>query len=188
MALQLGAVEDAIVTRAKAVLGAKVRQVDSLPADIDDEALKRLLRVTPGVFVVFDGGADPDAGGSEAKLKAQWSVTAVTAHASGEKARRRGDAVQAGAYELIETLIPALHRLTVTGIGTFAFERIENRYDGELDKQGVAVYSAVFSMQINFPGFADPSGLAPFTDALVTTNLPGSPSNPASVQDVKLPQ
>jgi phage gp37-like protein len=177
--MQIACVEDAIIAKVKDVFGNKLRAVDSLPADVDDETLKRLVRTTPGVYVVFDGGMDQTQGGSQAKVRAQFSVNAITSHVSGEKARRRGDKLEIGAYDIIEILLPKLHRMTVKGIGTLVFQNIENRYDGPLDKLGVAVYAAVYYIDINFPDIDAVAVLAPFKTASVTTK-PAPLSNPVT--------
>src|SRR5574341_1572838 len=141
-------VEDKIIeriTQALTVGGAlKVRQVDSLPGDWDADMLKRLLRRTPGVFVAFMGG-QVNASHS-AQLKAQWAVVAITGHASGEAARRRGDAQQIGAYEILEVVVPKLHGFKIDDEGTLKILDIANLYRGELDKQGVTAYAARFEI------------------------------------------
>lgn len=148
------AIENALITEIKTVLGfpaaPKVRTVESLPADWDEETLRRLLRAVPGVFVVFKGGRIPP-GGAVGRIPGEWSVIVVTGHASGEAARRRGDSQQVGAYELIETLIPKLHGLKITNEGSFDFIGVENLYTGAIDKQGVAVYAIGLQMPMAWP-------------------------------------
>lgn len=160
--MSLLAIEDNLIATIKSIVTDKVRTVDSLPGDWDDETLKRLLRLMPGVFVVFAGGAPERAGGTSAQLNSVWLVYAATAHASGEAARRRGDARQVGAYELLELLVPRLHGHTVPNEGTLSFARIENLYTGAIDKQGVAVYAATFNMPIALPSNLDPALLDAF--------------------------
>ena len=186
--MQISTTEAAIIAKLQATFGGKLAAVDSLPEEMDKDALQRLLRRVPGAYVVFHGGADPNPGGSEGKLDAEWSVIGVSGNAAGEKKRRLGDSTQIGAYDIAEAAVPAIHRLTVPGIGTLIFRRIEVRTTPDLDDIGYAAIAAVFGIQINLPGFADPTTLAAFTDAVITTNLPESPANPVNVQDVQLPQ
>ena len=186
--MQIGSVEDAIIAQVKAVFGNKLAAVDSVPAEVDEEMLKRILRVTPAVYVVFDGGGDPSPGGSEAKLSAQFSTLVLTSNAGGEKPRRRGDGDRLGAYDICEILIPALHRLKVPGVGSLLFDRLENRNSALLDNMGVAAYAPVWSIQVDLPGFDYIAALAPFTTAHVTTEVNGGPADSANVQVVLLPQ
>jgi phage gp37-like protein len=189
--MQIGQVEDAIIAKVKAVFGNKLSAVDSVPAEVDEDMLKRLLRTTPAVYVVFDGGGDPSPGGSEAKLKAQFSCLVITSNAGGEKLRRRGDPQgqgRLGAYDICEILIPALHRMTVKDVGTLVFDRLENRNSALLDNMGCAAYAPVFELQINMPGFDYIAALAPFLTAKVTTELPDGGAGTDNVQVVSLPQ
>lgn len=156
------AVENALIARIQQVLGDKVRKVGSLPGDWDDDMLKRLLRAVPGVFVVYPGGSRSGAVSTSVKKDAQWIVYVVTGHASGEAARRRGDSQQVGAYELLDTLEPALHGFTVADEGTFAFERDENLYTGRIDTQGIAVYAITLQMLTVVPNQVDGSTLDDF--------------------------
>lgn len=153
--------EDALITRIQQLLGTKVRMVDSLPGDFDDETLKRLLRSVPGVFVLWTGGPSNQAGALTA-IDSAWIVYVITGHASGQAARRRGDAVQAGAYELIETLVPGLNEFDLAGEGSLSLLRVENLYNGAIDKQGVAVYSLTFGQLLTMPATVDPGTLDDF--------------------------
>lgn len=154
--------ENLIIARIRALLGAKVRAVDSLPGDWDDDTLKRLLRLLPGVFVAWAGGQAQAQGGYSAALAGRWAVYVATGHASGEHARRAGDAQQVGAYELIEVLLPGLHGYDVGEVGTLTLIGVENLYTGTIDRQGIAVYALTFALGMNFDAEPDPALLAPF--------------------------
>lgn len=157
-------VEDKIIERIKAVLMApgneKLRHVESLPGDWDADMLKRILLMAPGVFLAFMGG--PVTAGHTAQLKAQWAVIAVTGHASGEAARRRGDSQQIGAYEILEALVPKLHGFKIDDEGTLQIAEISNLYNGELDKRGVTVYAARFEILMGLPADLDLATLNSF--------------------------
>ncbi len=143
--------EDFIINAAKAALGSRVRGVQSVPGDWDDEMLKRFTGFVPGAFVSFGGGARITATGEpEARISGRWSVMLCTAHASGEAARRRGDVLQAGAYELLTVLVPALHGLVVPGVGTLDLLDVVNLFTGTVLNQGLAVYALVFSLPMTF--------------------------------------
>ena len=154
--------EDAVIAQVKALLGNKVKAVDSLPGDFDEDTLKRMLILTPGVFVLWTGGGAKAVGGASPSLDGQWVLYIVTAHASGQAARRRGDAQQAGAYELIEVLLPGLHGFNLADDGSLTFVRVENLFNGRVDKRGVAVYAITFQQMMTLPAVPDPSLLTPF--------------------------
>lgn len=158
----IAAAEQNIIDRVKAVLVNRVRTVESLPGDWDEDTMKRVLRLTPGVFVVWAGGGAKVVGGVAASIQGLFAVYVVTAHASGEAARRRGDSQQAGAYELIETLVPALHGHKVPDMGSLSLVRVENLYNGAMDKQGVAIYGITFELPMTMPATVDEDLLAPF--------------------------
>lgn len=158
----IASIEDDIIAQAKTLFGARLRAVESLPGDWDDETLKRVLRNVPGMYVVFAGGTPAQPGALTARITASFLVYAVTGHASGEAARRRGDSLQIGAYEILELLIPRLHGHVVPNIGTLIFAGVQNLFTGAIDKQGVAVYAAQFQMQLLWPADLDLSTLDPF--------------------------
>lgn len=145
-------VEDALIAVCKDAVGEHMRQVSSLPSDWDDELINRLGLAAPAVFVGFGGGpAQRDAAQGEAAISGRWAITVATAHASGEEARRRGDALQPGAYELVETLAPLVHNFTIPKVGTTKLESIDNLYTGSVDGKGLAVYVIVLSVPMSFP-------------------------------------
>lgn len=147
--MSIAVVEDDLLATLRARAQAKVRTIDSLPGDWDDDMLRRMLALTPCILVAFAGGA-PIAGTAPA-IDARWLVYVATANASGQAARRRGDAQQAGAYELIEqVVVPALHCHTVPGVGTLTLGPIENLFSGTVERQGLAVYAVTFQMPMEF--------------------------------------
>lgn len=158
----ISSVEDDIISQVKALLTTKVRAVESLPGDWDEDTLKRVLRAVPGVYVVFAGGNPVQAGGLTPQIQASFVLYAVTGHASGEAARRRGDSQQIGAYEILETLVPKLHGRLVPSTGTLIFAGMQNLFTGALEKQGVAIYGATFNMTMAWPADLDLTTLAAF--------------------------
>lgn len=165
--------EDALVALIKDTLGTKVKAVESLPGNWDDDTLKRLLRAVPGVFLVWAGGQTNDrSSGMSGMVNGSWLVYVVTGHASGEAARRRGDGQQVGAYELLEVLIPLLNGYTITAVGTLSLQRVENLYSGTVDRQGVTVYGLTFTMPMAWPTEVDVSTLDPFQTFAAQTDVP----------------
>jgi len=174
--------EDAIIARAIEALTVDgkrlVRVVESLPGDWDDEMLRRLLRAVPGVFVAFAGG--PAQPGATAEVKGRWVVYVVTGHASGEAARRRGDAQEAGAYLLTCLLVQALHDWAPDrDTNALALSDLSNLYTGSIDKQGVAVYAITFEAPLCF-GVTQPPNLGDF--ATFVANYDVAPISPEGIQ------
>ena len=63
-----------------------------------------------------------------------------------EQARRLGDALQIGTYELIERMVGLLHGLEVPDVGTLDFRSVDNLFTGTVDRQGLAVYGVRFAL------------------------------------------
>jgi phage gp37-like protein len=157
--MSIRAVEDHFIDLIKARFGGRLRAVDSLPADWDDDTFRRILRQAPGVFVVFGGGdADPsfDEQG-RLVIDSQWGFTAVTTHASGERVRRHGDQREIGAYEIVEVLTALLHDHVVEGHGQMRLRSIKNLFTDGVEKQGASIYGVEFSM----PMFVTPENGEP---------------------------
>lgn len=138
----IGAMEDALIARCREVLtvdgGCLVRTVQALPADWDDEMLSTLLREVPGVFVAFAGG--PAKEGNFTEVEATWLVYVATGHETGQEARRRGDALEVGAYQLLALLAPALHGWSPDGGSALQMQSVDNLFTGTIERKGVAVY------------------------------------------------
>ncbi len=154
----IAATEDAMVDAVRALLGQRLRTVGSVPASFSAQELHDRLRGAPAVYVGFLGGqAVPS--DTAVVLDARFAVYALTQSAAGEQARRRGDAVSIGAYDIIEAVSPRLHGLRITagdppvaveGTGTLTFVEAANLWAEELDRAGVSLYSATFGIQLAF--------------------------------------
>jgi phage gp37-like protein len=158
----IGTVEDYLIARVQAALGAKLRAVDSLPGVWTDETIAQLLRTRPGAYVSFLGGGASARQGNTAAVEARWAVYGVTGHASGQAARRRGHPTEIGAYEILETVIPLLHNHVVPDVGTLVLREVNNLFTERADLEGLAIYAAIFSLPMGFEVVPDPAGLAPF--------------------------
>ncbi len=156
--------EDGLITAIKAALTNRVKAVESLPGNWDDDTMKRLLRQVPGVYVSWVGGqtANGRDGGVAGMTNGVWIIYVATGHASGEAARRRGDSQQVGAYELLEVLIPLLNGFKVPGEGSLSLVRVENLYSGSVDRQGLCLYAMHFNMPMSWPTTVDEAGLGNF--------------------------
>lgn len=167
------AIEDSLLAKlTAAVAGTKLR-VDSLPGDWDDDMLKRLQQLAPCVLVSMSGGAPKVQGELEPTVQSQWQVYAITSHPSGQEARRRGNAQALGAYELLSRLIvPALHGYVVPDAGTCYLARIDNVFTGAVERQGLAVYSAAFTVPMPFTTLSDGSALDDFATFAAQLDVP----------------
>ena len=156
--------EDGLVVAITAALAGRVKAVESLPGNWDDDTMKRLLRQVPGVYVSWVGGqtANGRDGGVAGMTNGVWIVYVATGHASGEAARRRGDSQQVGAYELLDILIPLLNGFVVPGEGSLSLVRVENLYSGTVDRQGLCLYAMHFNMPMSWPTTVNETGLTPF--------------------------
>lgn len=158
----LVATEDFLLTQMRALLGTKVRLVDALPGDWDDDMLRRFAAATPAAFLSFAGGERNTAGGAaEARIDGRWMVFAATGHPT-EAARRRGTAVAVGAYELVEVLAGRMHGLKVPQVGTLSLLSVQNLFTGSVERQALTVYAMAFSLPTVFDGSAPDALLAPF--------------------------
>jgi phage gp37-like protein len=149
----IGTTEDNLIALVKAEFGSKLRLVDSLPGDWSDDMLKSLIISAPAVYLAFLGGPKITNSDTIVGIDSRWSFFAITAHASGQKARRRGDSLQIGAYEIISRLIPVVHNHTVPDIGTITLVSIDDLFNGNIDSKGVSLWAALFTM----PMYFDPS-------------------------------
>lgn len=182
----LADVEDAIIARCQQVVGQSVRTVEDLPGRWDEQTLRSAMRQAPGVYVSWSGGRG-EGNASQPRAALRYAIYFVTSHASGERARRRGDSREVGAYELIERVVPAVHGLTVDGVGTLALESVDNLYSSRLEQQGVMVYGASYRLAATFPAPLDVNTLDAFTTYHATHQVGGA-DDPDAVDQVDLPQ
>ena len=159
--MSIAQVEEALMAAVRATLGTRVRGVETIPGDWDDDMLKRFLQGVPGVFVAFTGCEALDAGGTEARIDARFAVYACTGHPT-ELARRRGDAMQVGAYQMLDLLVPLLHGLVVPDVGSLRLASVQNLFTGSIERQALTVYALVLSVPMTFEQLAAEDVLAPF--------------------------
>jgi hypothetical protein len=150
----IASVENDIVSAVKAALGRAVRIVDTLPNGFTAGELEQRMRQAPAVFVAFLGGRFRD--DSQAVLDAMFGVFFLGQTSGDEKAARLGTPTQIGAYQMFELAVPAVHGLK-TDYGCLYATDASNLFSGEIDRQGLALYSAAFRVPLSFPK-PDPSG------------------------------
>lgn len=120
MPTPIDAAEDELIALIKAKLAGTVKKVEDAPANWTKDMVLRAIKMTPAVFVSFTGGAAKQPGSETPVMDAGFSLIVATGHASGERARRRGDTREIGAYELIATIVPLLNGYN-TAAGTLQF-------------------------------------------------------------------
>lgn len=170
----LAEVEDAIIERCERLVGEHVKTVEDLPGNWDPATLKAARRKVPGIYVAWSGGSAIR--NARAGIDGRYAVYIVTGQASGERARRRGNSREVGAYEILERVVPGLHGLSVDGVGTLQLERVDNLYSDQADQQGVVIYGAVFALaKMMFPPALDASGLADFATFHANHQVPDGP-------------
>ena len=147
--MSIASVEQHIIDTAKAAFGGRLKAVESLPADWDEDTFRRILRLAPGLFVVFGGGPRDDSVDDGLVINAKWGLMAVTTHASGELAQRRGDTREIGAYEIIETCAALFHQHAVPGEDRMLCTDVQNLFSGAVEKQGASLYGAEFSLRMS---------------------------------------
>jgi len=181
-------VEDYLIAEIKKLFGRRLKAVDSLPGDWDSDMLKRLIISAPAVYLAFTGGPRIKEQDTIVGINGRWSFFVITAHASGAAARRRGDSVQIGAYEIISLLAPHFDRLTVPDVGTLELERVENLYSGTIDTKGVSLYACLFTLPTYFDDIPDLSVLDNFEEFHGDWDLEPSDGVLEAQTDINLPQ
>lgn len=181
-------VEDAIVAKAKTALGFPaapvVREVTTLPGGWTLEMLRRALQMAPGVHLAFLGGQAQSDGGY---IHARFAAYAVSKGAR-EDERRRGNAREIGAYEIVEILGAHLDRLAITGVGTIFARSVENVFSEAMFDLGGTVYALTLEVQ-NMPWpEKSTAALAPFVTFEGTHSMAPGANEPAHQTQVTLPQ
>lgn len=166
-------IEDEMIDRCKRVVGQHVKTIEDLPGGWDDNTLKSARRNVPGIYIAWANGRGLPQ--TRAAMESRYSVYVVTGQASGERARRRGNDRQVGAYELLERVVPALHGLNVKDIGALQLERVDNLFSDRADQQGIVIYAATFTVKVTFPAALDANGLADFEIFHINSKVPDGP-------------
>ena len=198
--MSIAAVEAFLIQHIKTLLGSHVKGVESLPGDWDDEMLSRFAKSVPGVYVSFTGGEPQQQGSMEAAVNGTFAVYVATGHPN-EQARRLGDAMQIGTYQLLQLLVPHLHGLVVPDVGSVSMGPISNLFTGTIERKALAVYALVLRVPITFELVPAAAALAPFetfaaaydtpphTPELHPAWLAGNDTTPPDARDtVALPQ
>jgi phage gp37-like protein len=164
--MSIAATEQYFIDDIKAAFNGRLKGVESLPAQWDDRTFERIFRAAPGVFVVFAGGPRLPQFQDGVVIDATWVFAAVTTHASGELARRRGDSREIGAYEILEILAARYEGAEIPGaLGPMHVDDVQNLFDDAIENQGAALYA----LSCRLPTLLAPSdSAAPTLDDFLT--------------------
>ena len=143
----IGALEDAIICRLREAFDGRVKEVDHKPARFDAEELQRVLSNAPGIYVAFLGWQRVER--PPGCVRATFGAYIVAANASGEVARRRGDQVTIGAYEMAILTAATLERWLPAGAAApIEVQSCENLYATAFEKAGRTVYGLVCDVPV----------------------------------------
>ena len=169
--LPIAALEDAFVARLAASFAGRVREVDHKPDRLDADELARVLSMAPAAYVALLGLRRRDR--PDGTWDATWGVYLVAQNASGERARRRGDAATIGGYEMMQVAIAALDGWSpAEAAGAVEITQAEQLQADAFEKLGRTVYGLVAEVAIEMPRGVAPDGLAPFVTFDAAWDIP----------------
>lgn len=143
----IGALEDAIIAKLSSAFAGRLKEVDHKPAKFDAEELQRVLSNAPAIYVAFLGFQRSER--PPGSVRATYGAYMVAANASGERARRRGDAATIGAYEMAVLTAATLDRWVPEGAaGPMEVQSCENLYAAVFEKAGRTVYGLVCDVAV----------------------------------------
>ncbi len=177
-------IEDSIIAASNTALQKKVRDMESLPGRMSLQVLKKIAANAPAVYVAYLGGRKGKAITGVAMHQGVFAIYIITERIDS----RRGSARKMGAYDIINILVPVLNDHKVTDVGTLEFQRIENMFSVELDKQGVSIYAAVFEIPITLEYQLDETTLSDFITYSATHSMAPGEDEPDAEDNVQLAQ
>jgi len=176
-------VENNLITTIKEAFNNTLRAVESLPGALTLTMIKTMLTSSPAVYVSFLGGRNL----GQHSWETTWACYAVTRQGDQQK-RRQGEARVIGAYNIIDQLIPLIDNHLIAEVGTFSFQRAQNLFTVPLDKQGVTVYAATFTIMLEKSYQADTSAMNDFATFNADHSLVPGADEPAAVDNLTLEQ
>jgi phage gp37-like protein len=190
MAAKIATIEDVLIDQTEKLFAQRVRTVEWAPPDWDEDYIKRILILLPGVFWIFHGATRLDEGAATIKLDTQWTCVAATKHAQEPKKRARGDAREIGCYDIIEAIIARFDGLVIDNVGVLETIDWNNDLALKLEKQALMTQSASFHMLIDLDRIvdADDANIAAFLRFNDTFDVGAKPTAPPTKDNVELPQ
>jgi len=149
-------IENAIIGRIKELSGNTLDTVETVPANFDIAEISARPRRAPAVYVAFLGGTPRS--NDDLVVDGNFALY-VLQEVGNEEQRRRGvtkivdgEPVRiGGAYSVLELIVPEIHNMTVPEAGSLGCTGIYNLFSDELDRKGVSLYSATFSIPMPLP-------------------------------------
>jgi phage gp37-like protein len=173
--------EQFLLDKIREIFGRKLKTIASLPGNWDENMLQRLIMSSPACFVTFLGGPVISGDGPITGITSVWGVYAVSTDPAGSTVRNLGRANTLGAYDILGTLVPAVHNQTIPDIGTLQLSgSIDNLFKGSLAKQNLTIYEAQFSLRLYFEEAVDPATLDDFLTFHADYNINSDGSSDAS--------
>lgn len=156
----LAEAENALIALIKgAPLGAKLREVASLPDLEGDSLVRKFASDAPAVYVAAASFPVAD---RAAKLK--FGLACVARNSRGHAAARQGDGKIIGLYEMLETVAGLVDGAGVAGSGSWRVTGCDFLADEKLYQAGV--YAGVVQIELAgeqaLPDPLDEASLAPF--------------------------
>ena len=142
--MSIALAESDLVNQTKELVSGRAK-VETLPGQFNEQIMAQMLTHAPAVYWSFMGGRR--AQNRSRAIKVNWFAYIVTAHASGQQARRLGSKTQIGGYELTE-LVTGNNFETTSG--QLQLEAVENLYSGSFNKKGRLVYLIRYSVLMTF--------------------------------------
>jgi phage gp37-like protein len=152
----IAAVEDALLARLAEAFQGRLRAIDHVPARLDEAELARVLSLAPAAYTAFLGFQRRER--PDRTVDATWGVYLLAANASGERARRRGDATAIGGYEMALLATAALEGWRPPeAAGPVEVLSCENLFSPAFEKLGRTVYGLAIELPMELPeGVEDP--------------------------------
>ena len=167
----LATLEDAIIAHLADAFAGRVREVDHRPDRLDVDELSRILTMAPAAYVALLGlrrRARPDG-----TWDATFGIYLVAQNASGEVARRRGDAATIGGYEMMQVAIRVLDGWApASAAGEVEVTQAEQLQAAAFEKLGRTVYGLVVEVPVEMPRGAAPDSLSPFVTFDAAWDIP----------------
>ena len=179
----LTAIENNLISTIKTEFNNTLRAVESVPGPLNESLIKALLTSAPAIYIAFLGGRNAN----KHAWETTWACYVVTAQGD-QKKRRQGEARVIGAYNIIDQLIPLLDGHSIDDAGTFDFQRAQNLFTVSLDKKGISVYAATFTLVLDKSYQANTDAINDFITFNADHSLVPGNDEPAAIDNVTLEQ
>jgi phage gp37-like protein len=164
--MSLASIEDALIADTQAAYGNKLKAVDHLPGEWNDQTLRRMATNAPAVYWAYLGGKrHPQRDGYETGVFHGYVFTGA---GNDEKQRRRGDQLALGAYQLVDTLVSYFDNREVAGQEALKWLRTDNLFSDFLHANGITGYRVAFELVRELPRKPTQSELGEFLKSYQT--------------------